>query len=417
MKKRRVFLMILAYFVFFMISFLTNILNPLNPDIKTTFHLTDALVGLIPFAFFVAYGPMSIPAGILMEKYGEKKVLIGSFFLAFIGSFLFASVPTFPVYIISLFIIGSGIAMLQVVNNPLLRTAGGEKMFAFFSVIGQLVFSSAAVFGPQIYKYVVANMGSDVGPAPNFFISALSRLTGTNPAWTSLYWIFSVSILFAILVIALTKFPKVELLDDEKAGSKSSYLELLKNKYVYLFFIGIFAYVGTEQGIGNWISHFMQRYHSWDPATQGADLVSRFWGSLTIGCVVSLILLALLDCRKILVGFASGALICLSFGLLGTENVAAWAFPLVGFFLSVMWSAIFSLAMNSVAKHHGSYSGILCTGIIGGALVPLIIGGLSDLFGELQIGMMFLYLTLGYILSIGLWAKPIIKNKTIFEKE
>jgi fucose permease len=80
-----------------------------------------------------------------------------------------------------------------------------------------------------------------------------------------------------------------------------------------------------------------------------------------------------------------------------------------------MWSIIFSLALNSIDKHHGSFSGILCTGIIGGAIVPLIIGKLGDAIG-LRYGMMFLYITLGYILSVGLWAKPLITNATIRKK-
>jgi fucose permease len=85
---------------------------------------------------------------------------------------------------------------------------------------------------------------------------------------------------------------------------------------------------------------------------------------------------------------------------------------MVGFFAAVMYPVIFSLALNSVAEHHGSFSGILVSAIIGGAVVPLIVGGLGDLFG-LRNGMLFLYLTMGYILSVGFWAKPLIKNVTI----
>jgi fucose permease len=92
--------------------------------------------------------------------------------------------------------------------------------------------------------------------------------------------------------------------------------------------------------------------------------------------------------------------------------VARVAFPVVGFFAAVMWPVIFSLALNSVAEHHGSFSGILVTGIIGGAIVPLVVGGLGDLVG-LRMGMLFLYLAMGYILSIGFWAKPLISNVTI----
>ena len=129
--------------------------------------------------------------------------------------------------------------------------------------------------------------------------------------------------------------------------------------------------------------------------------------------MLGLILLKFIDSRKVLIGFSTAAIISLSCALFGSAQIALYAFPLVGLFASVMWSVIFSLALNSVKKHHGSFSGILCTGIIGGALVPLIIGWLSDQLGGLRIGMLFLYLTLGYILAIGFWAKPQVNNATV----
>jgi fucose permease len=85
---------------------------------------------------------------------------------------------------------------------------------------------------------------------------------------------------------------------------------------------------------------------------------------------------------------------------------------MVGFFCSVMWSIIISLALNSLAEHHGSFTGILCTAVLGGAVVPLIIGFIGDLAG-LRTGLMFLYVTFGYVLCMGFWARPLIVNKTI----
>jgi len=119
-----------------------------------------------------------------------------------------------------------------------------------------------------------------------------------------------------------------------------------------------------------------------------------------------------MDSRNVLILFTSLAIACLTAALFGPPGVALIAFPLVGFFASVMYPIIFSLALNSLDEHHGSFSGILVTGIVGGAIIPLIIGWLGDHLG-LKTGMCFLYLTLGFILSIGFWAKPIIKNKTI----
>jgi fucose permease len=106
----------------------------------------------------------------------------------------------------------------------------------------------------------------------------------------------------------------------------------------------------------------------------------------------------------------------LTVALFGSAQVAVLAFPLVGFFASVMWSVIFSLALNSVKENHCALSGILCSGIVGGAIIPLIVGALGDLVG-LKGGMFFLYITLGFIFSIGFWASPLVNNKTIRLKE
>ena len=178
------------------------------------------------------------------------------------------------------------------------------------------------------------------------------------------------------------------------------------------------CYVGTEQGVANWISQFLSTYHGYDPQTTGAQDVAYFWGLMTAGGVVGLLLLKIMDSRKVLIIFSILALVCLSLALFASAAISLVAFPLVGFFASVMYPIIFSLALNSVEEHHGSFSGIIVTGIIGGAIVPLIIGWLGDHLG-LRIGMLFLYLTIGYILSIGFWAKPIITNKTIklFDKK
>jgi fucose permease len=215
-----------------------------------------------------------------------------------------------------------------------------------------------------------------------------------------------------IAVIGLIKFPKVQLKEDEKMDIGKSFKELLGNKNVILYFIGILCYVGTEQGIANWMSKFLQLYHGLDPATDGATAISYFWGLITLGCFLGLLLMKLFDSRSVLVVFAASAIIALTLALFGNVAISTIAFPATGFFLSIMWSVVFSLGMNSVPHHHGTFSGILCTGIVGGALVPLMIAGIAELVG-LKYAMTTMYVTLGYILSIGLWARPLINNATI----
>ena len=411
--RRNYFLVALIFIIFFVISFLTNIIGPIIPDIIKSFKLSYFMVAFLPFSFFIAY-IMSIPAGMLIEKYNEKKVMVSAFLVAAVGAFLFALFPSFSIAVVSLFLIGFGMAMLQVAINPLLRTAGGEEHFAFNSVFAQLFFGGASFLSPQLYSYLVKNLGKD-NINNNFILTGLSNLIPKDLPWVSLYWIFTVVSVLMIIVIALVKLPKVDLKEDEKIEAWKTIKELMKNKTVILFFIGIFAYVGTEQGIANWISEFLSRYHGIDPQTAGADTVSYYWGLLTVGCVLGLILLKLFDSKLVLRVFVIAAMISLAIALFSDGNAPLYFFPAAGFFLSVMWSVVFSLALNSIDKHHGSFSGILCTGIIGGAIVPLIIGFISDFIG-LRFGMLFLFLTLGYILSVSFWANPLIKNETIFNK-
>jgi fucose permease len=219
-----------------------------------------------------------------------------------------------------------------------------------------------------------------------------------------------------LLFIYPIKLPKVERNVEEKAGTWATNKELLKNKKVILFFMGLFAYVGTEQGVANWMSQFLSEYHGLDPRVEGASAIAMFWGLLTVGCILGLLLLKFMDSKLVLKIFAAAAILSLTAGLFGSAQIAVLAFPLVGFFASVMWSIIFSLALNSVKDNHGALSGILCSGIVGGAIVPLIVGAIGDLVG-LKGGMIFLYLTLGFIFSIGFWAKPLVNNKTISLKE
>jgi fucose permease len=247
-------------------------------------------------------------------------------------------------------------------------------------------------------------------------IRAMANLTPVSLPWVSIYLLFTVISLFMLATILLTRFPDVELKEEEIVGAWETHVELFKQKKVILFFFGIFCYVGTEQGIANWISEFLRTYHGLTPEIEGARAVGLFWGMMTVGCILGLFLLKVMDSKIVLRIFTLAALIILTFTLFGKVEYALFGFPALGFCLSVMYAIIFSLALNSVTKSHGSFAGILCTGIAGGALVSLLIGKLKDLIG-LQAGMTVIYITLAYILSLSYWAKPIVKNAIIKRKD
>jgi MFS transporter, FHS family, L-fucose permease len=328
-----------------------------------------------------------------------------------LGSLSFALFPGYRVAIISYFTIGAGMAVLQVTINPLLRVAGGQEHYAFNSTLAQLVFGSASFLSPRIYSYLVLNLkGSSQGQ--NLVLRILRRLTPIDLPWASIYWIFAVSALMMVALLLFTRFPRILHTAEERVGSLDMYRSLAQQRVVWFYFAAMFAYVGCEQGTADWMSTFLSQYHGLDPHTTGAAAVSWFWGLLTAGCLVGMLLLKIFDSRKVLLGACAGALFCLSAALFGPAKISVIAFPAIGLFASVMWPIVVSLALNSVAEFHGSFSGILGTGIIGGAIVPVIIGRIGDYAG-LRSGLAFLYVTFGFVLSVGLWAKPIISNATI----
>jgi FHS family L-fucose permease-like MFS transporter len=406
--RRNHFIVALVFLMFFVLSFLTNILGPIIPDIIDSFHVSLAAAAFLPFSFFLAYGVLSVPAGFLVDRFTEKPVMIASFVAALAGAFSFAIHPTYEIAVTSLFVIGAGMAMLQVAINPLLRVAGGEEHFAFNSALAQFVFGTASFLSPQIYAYMVRNVSTARSPVLRLF----AEVTPKDLRWVSIYWIFAIISAAVILLLSLVRFPQITRTKEEQAGTIGTYRQMLRRGMVWAYFGTMFAYVGSEQGTADWISRFLEQYHSFDPHTTGASAVSWFWGMMTVGCFAGMILLKLFDSRRVLLGFAVGALTALTAALFGPATVSLYAFPAIGLFASIMWPTVISLGLNSVKEHHGAFAGILCTGIMGGAVVPLIIGKLGDAVG-LRSGMLFLYLTFGCVASLGIWAKPIITNATI----
>jgi fucose permease len=409
--KRSKYIVALVLATFFVISFLTNILGPIIPDIIQSFHVSLTAAALLPFSFFIAYGVLSIPAGFLVESWGEKKVMLVSFAVALAGALSFALLPVYRVSVASLFLIGGSMAVIQVAINPLLRVAGGEEHFAFNAAFSQLVFGSASFVSPLVYSYVVLRLGP-FSNGKDLLLLILKRLVPAGLPWVSMYWIFTAVIIVMLIGLSASRFPQVTRTEEEQAGAVEMYAHLLRKPAVLLYFASVFMYVGSEQGTADWISQFLAQYHGYDPHTAGATAVAWFWGLLTAGCALGMVLLKLFDSRKVLLGFSLGALASLTVALFGPGPAAKLAFPATGFCASVMWPIVISLALNSVAEYHGPLAGILCVGIMGGAIVPLVIGRIGDALG-LRTGMMFLYLTFGWILCVPFWAKPLITNVTL----
>ncbi|MBE0367931.1 MFS transporter [Pseudoalteromonas aurantia] len=397
---------LLVLMTFFMVSFMTNILGPIFPELIADFGIGIALAGFFPFAFFAAYGVMSIPAGLLVQTVGEKKTMLIAFVLAGTGSLIFALFPRFTIAMVALFAIGCAMALLQVAINPLLRVSGGSQYFAMYSVLAQLIFGVAATLSPLVYSFFVERIQKGSGLGLIF-----KGLVPNGMEWLSMYWLFSVLCFGMTLYVAVTPLVKVTRCENELLTVKQS-LALLKKPTVLRFFFAIVAYVTLEQGIANSISLFLHSYHQVDVQTQGAFAVSQFWMLLTLGCFIGLLLLRFIDAQKLLMGFSAGAGISLVAALFSDQEGAIFGFATMGFFLSIMWSVLVSLGLNSVRVGHGAVTGILCTGIVGGAMVSPILGVASEVLNSQRSAMLLLLIPLAYIFSVGVWARPLVKNHT-----
>jgi len=252
--------------------------------------------GFLPFSFFLAYGVISIPAGSFVEKFGARKALLLAFGLNFAGALPIALMPDYAVVIGGLFVIGLGMAMLQVVINPLMRTAGGEEHFAFYSVLAQLVFGFASYVSPFVLAWLIRHAAD----------------LPTRLPWVTFYWGFALLFIALIVVTRAISLPAVTLSVNERSGSVATYRALLRDRHVRIFFLGIVAYVGTEQSLANWMSQFLFTYHGVPPNSAGAEAVGRFWGLMSLGCLLGLALLKLLDSRVVLAAFTLAALACLA---------------------------------------------------------------------------------------------------------
>lgn len=398
---RRALMILYILSVWFALSFVTNLIGPLLPTIIQDFRINYTLAGVLPFSFFLAYGIISVPASFVLEFQGPKATLITAFAINIAGAALIGLDARYASTVAGLFLIGLGMASLQVVLNPLTRAVAGEQDFAFYSVLGQLVFGGASFLSPFTIP-LIAELSQ--------------RLHVAHHQWTSFYLLFSVAFLAYLLVTLVIRVPRIALKDDEKSGTWAVYGQLLRRAITWRYFLAIVAYVGTEQSIADWLSQFLQNYHGVPAVTAGARTVGLFWGAMAIGCLCGMALLRIVDAQRLLRGATIGAAICLAAALLGGKGLALVAFPLCGFTLSVMFSIIFSLALNSVASNHGAFSGILCSGILGGALIPFVIGWLADLAG-LRAAMFLIFVPIGYMALISVWARPLVRNRTVAPKE
>ena len=411
-------LMVFLNLIFFQVGLLESMMTALIPEMITGFRIGYGLASLMPFAYYVAFTLICIPAGMAGSKYAPGKILLFAIFLAFTGILVFVVFLKYQTSALSFFMMGSAAAIMQVTAVPLVRKACGAENLAFYATLNQLMFGLGAFLSPSIYSWVTSRMIQESGFFP---VNILLHIIPKGFEWTSAYWLYMLLLLVLMVIVLFMRFPKKEAdFVSAQTGIKvysaqtgiKVYKALLRNKYVLLYFFSFVAYASCEQGIAAWMSKYFQDYHGLDPLTEGASRLSLYWLLLIVGCFGAMLLLKFFESRKVLACLTVCAIISLLLALYGGTPVAKIAFPMVGAFESVMWPVIMSLALNSVNKHHEALAGLMYTASIGGALGPVIIGSMGDLFG-LGTSLHYLFLPLLVVFSVAFWAKPLVVNRTL----
>lgn len=378
--------------LFFMWGFITCLNDILIPHLKAVFSLNYTQVMLIQFSFFTAYAVVSLPAGMLVEKIGYKNGIVVGLVTAGIGALMFypaAGYQSYIVFLAALFVLASGITVLQVAANPYVAILGKPEyassrlnLTQAFNSLGTTI---APYFGSLLILSVAVKTAEELKQLSSEDLSVykLAEASAVQVPYLGL-----AAALFVIAAIfAVIKLPKIE------AGAQSSDNENLKNhddkhdsawgyRHLVLGAVGIFVYVGGEVSIGSFLVNYIgQPFIAGLKEADAGKYVSFYWGGAMVGRFIGAYVQRKINPAKVLAYAAVAAGVLVIVSMMTTGGVAMWAILSVGLFNSIMFPTIFTLAIDGLGKHTGQASGILCTAIVGGAIIPVIQGFFADTIG------------------------------------
>lgn len=396
----------LAFAVFFILGGVTNINDLLVGKFKPMFHLSHAQANLVQMAFFIAYALCSIPAGIVMSKLGYIRTFVLGFLMVAAAAFLFipaSAAASYPGFLAALFCIGAGITVLQVAMNPIITTLGpvetSHSRLTFaqaFNSIGVflMVYGGAAFLlgdsqpldpqtasEAQIQAYRVAE-GASIG-------QAYTWLAVVMLAMAALFWMFRSA-------IDQSKAEGVKL-----EGTLGLFLH---NRRVQLGALCIFTYVGAEVAIGSNLIAYLGEQSVMGLGLEAAGkLVAMYWLGALIGRLLGGVILRVAKPGRVLTAFAAAAIALIAVSALSSGSLAGYALILVGLCNSLMFPTIFSLGTEGLGEQTPQGSGILCTAIVGGAIVPVLYGLVADV-SNVRFALVVPAICYAIIALFGVWA-------------
>ena len=365
--------------LFFMWGLITSLNDILVPHLKAVFTLSYVEASLVQFCFFGAYFIMSFPAGRLVEKVGYKSGIIVGLSTAGLGCLLFypaAGSQSYPFFLAALFILASGITLLQVAANPYVNVLGPASTAASRLNLTQAFNSLGTTVGPLVGSVTILAIGA--GAASQIGSSAASEADSVKTPYLVL-----AGLLFAIAVlIALFRLPKIHHGEptDGAAGQKS----IFAHRHLVFGVIAIFCYVGAEVSIGSYLVSLMgQPDIAGLPADQAGKYLSFYWGGAMLGRFIGSALMRTIAPNRLLAFNAVAIAVLIGIALSVGGHVAMWALILIGLFNSIMFPTIFSLALEGLGNLTSKGSGLLCMAIVGGAVMPLVQASFADRIGLL----------------------------------
>ena len=389
--------------LFFMWGFITVLVDSLVPRLKEVFELTYFQAGLVQFAFFLAYGVLSIPSGAILSKIGYKKGIILGLSVMGLGALLFypaAEFRQFWIFLIGYFVLAGGITLLQVAANPYVAVLGDENSAASRLTLSQafnsLGASIAPLFGAMFLLSDTIMTGNEISQ-----LDASSKeayMASEASAVQMPFLLLAGALILLALVVSRIELPNIMGGDDH-----GSYKAAWAHKNLKLGALGIFVYVGSEVAIGSYLvsyfvsmglpemikeSDFMGGIAS---SLLGADLnqvdakaivgafVTFYWSGAMVGRFIGAYLNRILKPSLVLSIFALSAVLMIVISMNTLGFVAMWSILLVGLFNSIMFPTIFTLSLEGLGENKPQASGILCTAIVGGAIIPPLYGYFTDL--------------------------------------
>ncbi|MBE0657765.1 MAG: MFS transporter [Bryobacteraceae bacterium] len=343
-------------FLAFLAMGFADAVGPFVSLAKDEFQLSNAVASMIPFVGLSMFGILSIPVGLVQDRKGKKFVLMSGLLVALLGLMNAAfGLDSFGRFLVTILLMGAGAAILQVAGNPIMRDVSAEGKYARNLSLAQFVKAIGSLSGPMIPVIAAKYYGAD---------------------WKVIFPIYTVALLVAVLAVAGLKVD--ERRSSEKAATFASCLALLKNPYVLAMVMAIFFYVGAEVSVSAGIPMYLKERFGIDINKVGLLGTGLFFTALTIGRFSGGVILTWMKPRKFFMVTCALSILGLAGLFVPNQTVAVASFFVVGLGFANIFPLVFSIAVDSMPEHTNALSGLMVTAIVGGAILPPLMGLVAD---------------------------------------